>query len=278
MIKGLCALVSIGCIAAAAQGGTAAPSCNLVPGWTQSGAARSYTFDNLYEYMDGNSEGYFLYGFQNMRGVTCKKGAATFVLDVSEMNDAESAYGMFTATRDPDQADYKVGTAGQILPRRMIFAKDRYYLEISAEPDGDYLADLKQWATALDKAYPGSTSLPAALSWFPKEKQQRLRLVPKSVLGYGILKRGYVADYDFGKAFVVTESTPASAAEVIKQFQSRFPEATPAKLGEEAFQVADKYLGRLFVFRSGRYVAGYAVTAASADPAALSAQLATKLK
>jgi hypothetical protein len=278
MMKVLGAMVSIGCFVAAAQGGAAAPSCSLVPGWTQTGAARSYTFDNLYEYMDGNSEGYFLYNFQSMRGVTCKKGDATFVLDVSDMGDSESAYGMFTATRDPLQPDYKVGTAGQILSRRMLFAKDKYYLEISAEPEADYTSALKEWAAALDKAYPGSTSLPAALGWFPSEKQQRLRLVPKSVLGYGILKRGYVADYDFGKAFVVIESTPASASEVIKQFQTRFPEAVPAKLGEEAFQVADKYLGRLFVFRTGRYIAGYAITEASADPATLSAQLAAKLK
>jgi hypothetical protein len=278
MMKVLGALVSIGCIAATAQGRAVAPACNMVPGWTQSGAPRSYTFDNLYEYMDGNSEGYFLYNFQSMRGVTCKRGDASFVVDVSDMGDAESAYGMFTATRDPQEPDFKVGTAGQILARRMIFAKDKYYLEISAEPEANYSSELKEWAAALDKAYPGSTTLPPALSWFPSEKQQRLRLVPKSVLGYGVLKRGYVADYDFGKAFVVIESTPASAAEVIKQFQARFPEAAPAKLGEEAFQVADKYLGRLFVFRTGRYVAGYAVTDAIADPAALSAQLAAKLK
>ncbi len=33
---------------------------------------RYYTADNLYEYMDGNSEGYFSYNFQNMHGITCK--------------------------------------------------------------------------------------------------------------------------------------------------------------------------------------------------------------
>ena len=33
-------------------------SCSLVPGWRQEGAPRHFTADNLYEYMDGNSESY----------------------------------------------------------------------------------------------------------------------------------------------------------------------------------------------------------------------------
>ena len=45
-----------------------------MPGWTQQGAARSYIADNLFEYMDGNAEGYLLYGFQTMHGVTCEQG------------------------------------------------------------------------------------------------------------------------------------------------------------------------------------------------------------
>ena len=47
------------------------PACNLVPGWQQRGEQRSYIAENLFEYMDGNAEGYLIYGFQSMRGVTC---------------------------------------------------------------------------------------------------------------------------------------------------------------------------------------------------------------
>jgi hypothetical protein len=45
---------------------------------------------------------------------------------------------------------------------------------------------------------------------FPSEGQQSPRLVPESVLGIRILKRGYVAQYDFGKAFVVREASTDS--------------------------------------------------------------------
>jgi hypothetical protein len=98
----------------------AAPACNLVPGWTAQGKVRSFTQDNLFEYMDGNAEGYLLYGFQTMQGVTCEKGGATLVIDISDFGDADSAYGMFSATHDPGQPMVKIGMSGQIVPRRAL--------------------------------------------------------------------------------------------------------------------------------------------------------------
>jgi hypothetical protein len=268
VLKAAGALAVFACLAAAA------PTCNLVPGWTQAGPPRVYTADNLYEYMDGNSEGYFLYNFQEMRGVTCKQGEVTLVIDISDMGDSDFAFGMFSSTRDLRHPAYAAGMGGQIVPRRLIFAKGKYYVEIAANPEGDYTAALKLWAAALDQSIAGATQPPAAMQWFPAEGQQSLRLVPESVLGLRILRRGYVAQYDFGKAFVVFEDTPQSAAAVMEKLRARFGGITPAAIADEAFQATDRYLGRLCIFRKGRYVGGYAVTGAGADPMALGRTLA----
>jgi hypothetical protein len=254
------------------------PNCALVPGWTSNGGPRVYTADNLYEYMDGNSEGYFLYHFHEMRGVTCKRGETTFVVDISDMEDPEFAFGMFTSTRDLRQPAYPVGMGGQIIPRRLIFAKGRYYAEIAANPEGDYTADLKLWAVALDQSIAGETEPPPVMQWFPAEGQQSLRLVPESVLGLRILERGYVAQYGFGKGFVTMRETPQAAAEIIKKLRARFGEAKPAGVADEAFEAADPYLGRLCIFRKGRNVGGYAVTEAGPDPVALAKALAGKVQ
>ncbi len=264
-------------VAAAALAAAETPDCKLVPGWTQNGPARSYTADNLFEYMDGNAEGYLIYGFDNMHGVTCKQGETTFVLDISDMGDADSAYGMFTANRDPRQPFATIGMGGQIVPRRLIFAKGKYYVEIAANPEGDYTAALKEWAAALEKSIQGSTTVPPALSWFPAEHQQSARLVPESVLGIRLLKRGYVAQYDFGKGFVVLEATPESAAAVMEKLRARFGETTPAKVADEAFTASDNYLGKLCIFRKGRYLAGYTVTAGDQSPADLAQAMAAKV-
>ena len=131
MLKLVCGIGLFAGVLAAAN-----PACSLVPGWTQQGEARSFAADNLFEYMDGNAEGYLLYGFQNMHGVTCVKDGVTLVIDISDFGDADSAYGMFCANRDLRKPPAKLGMGGQIVPRRAIFAKGPYYVEIGAEPGG----------------------------------------------------------------------------------------------------------------------------------------------
>ena len=269
---GLLALVFAG-ISVAAN-----PTCALVPGWTPQGEARSYVADNLFEYMDGNAEGYLLYGFQNMHGVTCTKGGVTLIIDVSDFGDTDSAYGMFTANRDLRQPSAKVGMGGQILARKAIFSKGQFFVEIAAEPEGDHTATLQAWTTGIEKLQPGSTEVPGALSWFPTEGQQSLRLVPESVLGIRILKRGYVAQYATGKAFVVTEDTPASATAVMQKLRERFGETVRVQAGDEAFQATDKYLGKVCVIRKGRYLAGYGNVPEGQDAVKLATALASGIK
>lgn len=70
---------------------------------------RHFTADNLYEYMDGNAESYLAYGFVQMQGVTCKSGENTLVIDISEMVDADAAYGIFSGNRDPRHPIEKIG-------------------------------------------------------------------------------------------------------------------------------------------------------------------------
>ena len=274
-IYSLILVLAAGCLLPAA-GQAPVAACNLVPGWTQTGPERSYVSDNLFEYMDGNAEGYLIYGFLKMQGVTCLKGGVTFVIDISDFGDADLAYGMFTSNVDGRQPTQKIGMNGQIVPRRGFFAKGRYFLEIAANPEGDHTAALKEWTAAFEKIIPGSTDLPPALSWFPSEQRQTLRLIPQSVLGIRALKRGYAAQYDYGKAFVVPEETPQSAGAVMDALRKRWGNTTPATVGDEALLVTDQYLGRLCIFRQGRYIGGYAISQDGMDPIALSKTLAAK--
>jgi len=282
MLRSVCclgmALAAAGVLAAADQAPVLA--CNLVPGWSQAGQERTYVSQNLFEYMDGNAEGYLVYGFLEMRGITCKKGDVTLVIDLSDFGGPDSAYGMFTSDVDGRLPSQKIGMNGQIVPRRAFFAKGRYFLEIGANPEGDYTAVLKDWTAALEKIIPGSTTLPPAMAWFPTDQRQSLRLVPESVLGIRALKRGYAAQYDYGKAFVVLEATPQSAGAVMDQLRKRFGQVSPvspASVADEAFLYSDKYLGRLCVFRKGKNIGGYAISKDGVDPVALSTALAAKI-
>ncbi len=110
------------------------PDCSIVPGSKQQGEARQFDTDTLYEYMNGNSEGYFLYGFRRMHGVTCQAGPVTLIVDLSEFASPEHAYGMFTGNLDPRLPVEKIGAGGRVTPRKVIFVKGHYFAEIAAEP------------------------------------------------------------------------------------------------------------------------------------------------
>jgi hypothetical protein len=252
-------------------------NCQLVPGWEQSGEKRGFTADNLYEYMDGNAESYLLYGFVRMQGITCKSGEKKFVIDVSEIEDSDLAYGMFASNRDPNQPVANIAMGGQIQPRRASFAKGKYYVEIAASPDGDHTAALQAFATKMEMLLEGRSAPPEALDWFPKENLRSVRLVPESVLGLKQLKRGYVANYAQGQAFIVLETSPESAAEVFKSVQARFTNASPAKVGDDAFHAKTQYLDGICIFRKGRYLAGYANLADSEEAAGRAQRLATRI-
>ena len=264
--------------AVAAIGFSEVPECNLAPGWQQSGPRRSYEGESLYEYMNGNSEGYLIYGFRKMTGVTCTHNGAKILVDVSDMGDAEAAYGIFSANRDVKSPAEQIGMGAQILPRKAIVAKGQSYLEIAAEPEGDYRELLRQLGKSLADQVQGSSTPPEALSWFPRAGLQAgsPRLIPQSVLGIRALKRGYVAQYENGsKAFLVLDPTPEAAAGTLEKVRTRLAEPTPLGGGLVG---KDKYLGTMAVFQKGRFVGGYANVPDGADAAALMNALAAQVR
>ena len=268
---------AIALLSAAAADQPAAPSCSVLSGSTQSGPARSYQADNLFEYMDGNSEAYLLYGFVRMQGVTCVGASGKVLIDISEMQDAESAYGMFSSNLDIKLPTGRIGAASQVVPRKAIFVKDRYFGEIAAESEGDHSALLRTAAVNLEARIPGSTAAPEPIAWFPAEGLTAgpPRLIPESVLGIGVLKRGYVAQYGSAKAFIVSEASEQAAMLTLEKLRKRFGAVEPLAAGEEGLQTDDKYLGRLGIARRGRRLAGYARLPAGSDAASkLSALLA----
>ncbi len=254
--------------------------CHFAQGWQQSGAKRDYAADNLYDYKDGGAEGYLVFGFVRMQGITCKSGEDALDIDVSEMSDADAAYGMFTANLDPSLPIAKIGMGGQVQRQSASFAKGKYYVELvetSTNPNSDQSALLNAFAARMLENLEGRDSAPEAVDLFPKETLVSVRLVPESVLGLRQLKRGYVAKYKQGQAFLVQEPSPEAAAEVLKSLRERFVGASPAQIGDDAFQSKAQYLDGVCIFRKGRYLGGYANLPDPQEAALLAAKLAARL-
>ncbi|MGA8729354.1 MAG: DUF6599 family protein [Terracidiphilus sp.] len=275
-VVGLLAILLAGSVAQ----GQAYLDCHFAPGWEQSGAKRQYAADNLYDYKDGGAEGYLVFGFVRMRGITCKSGGDALDIDVSEMSDADAAYGMFTANLDPSVPIAKIGMGGQVQHQSASFAKGKYYVELvetSGNANSDQSGLLNAFAAKMLENLEGQDRAPEAVDWFPKESLISVRGVPESVLGLRQLKRGFVAKYEKGQAFLVQEPSAETAAAVLKGLRQRFDGAVPAQIGDEAFQSKVQYLDGICVFRKGRYVGGYANLPDPQEAASLAAKLAARI-
>ncbi len=261
----------------AASSAGAADDCRLVSGWKPDAPSRTFLADNLYEYLDGGAEGYLIFGFVRLEHQTCVKGADSLEIDISEMNDPEAAYGLFAARRDPRQPLQPIGMGGVIQSNWASFAKGKYYVELTATPGRDYRPELRGFLAGLDKRLQGRSAPPEALAWFPAEGRNSVRLIPESVLGLRPLKRGYVAEYSNGQAFIVAETTAQSAAAVLAVLRQRFDGATSAEVADEAFQANDRYLGGMCIFRKGHYLGGYAHLRGTTGAISLARTLASHL-
>jgi hypothetical protein len=254
--------------------------CHFVPGYEQSGPKRQYTPDNLFDYRDGAAEGYLIYGFAQMQGIDCKSGSTILSIDVSDMTDADSAYGMFSANRDTRQPIAKIGMGAQLMSQSLLFAKGKYFVEIietDGSTDSNQTANLQAFAAKIEPLLEGRSTPPEELAWFPPESQESAKLVPESVLGLKVLKRGYVAKYSQGQAFIVVEQSPESAAEVMSKLRTRFGDSTAAKLADEAFELKAPYLDGICIFRKSRIIAGYTNLPDAAEAAAQAAKLLERI-
>jgi hypothetical protein len=187
---------------------------------------------------------------------------------------------MFAANLDESQPIARIGMGGQVQKQSASFAKGKYYVElveVASDPERDDSATMRAFAVKMLEHLEGRETPPEALDWFPKQGLTSTKLIPESVLGLRELKRGYVAKYKQGQAFLVQEESPEAAAAVMKTLRERFAGATPVAVGNEGFTANAKYLDGICIFRRGKIVGGYANLPEPKDAATRAAELSARI-
>lgn len=192
------------------------PQSGDVPGWRPSGQTQRYTQVNLFDYMDGEAEMYFVFGFQGMRmqEYAGEKGGLLRV-EIYEIDTDENAYGLFTFYRGGQFLE--VGNAGDlVLGGRLSFWQDRYFVRVFAIKGAEE-ETLRAFAQHVaDELPPGGTP-PELVSKLSPEKlvprsekffHEKLALdniiwtVDENVLNLSAETDALAATYDYGGAQV----------------------------------------------------------------------------
>jgi hypothetical protein len=180
-------------------------------GWKPQEEPKYFTKENLFNLMDGQSDAFFVYGFQKAAVQRFTNGDGV-VLNVSvfQVDAADSAYGLFSVNRE--KKGLAVGKDGSTSPgRRVSFWQDRYFVQMTAlktvsEPD------LLAASEAVSAGLPKGGEKPALMNVLPAQGlsadegplyfhqeltiQDRVWLGGENILGLGSETNGALGRYD----------------------------------------------------------------------------------
>ena len=169
-----------------------------IKGYKQASEVRTYTPDNLWEYINGAADQFLDYEFQLLQSCDLSKGDFSVSVDIYDMGSSLNAYGIYMNERPLNKETLAFGVESVISPPyQALLLKDSYYVKIDVlegeinDKNGTPL--LKAIALALK----GSHSLPNEITILPRKnmKSGSQRYANKAFLGLKELNKCIYADY-----------------------------------------------------------------------------------
>jgi hypothetical protein len=236
-----------------------------------------YDRGNLYEYIDGQAEGFIAYNFQALVSATYQDASDYFlVVDIYDMEKPIQAFGLYSTFRAPSNEFLSIGSQGFKTAEGCMFWKGKYVVKTSGtygDEEAMYKATVSAAKAVAEKIADDRTGLDL-LALLPERGivANSPKYTMKAVLGQGFLDNGVTAEYTVGRStarlfacqFPSDEDASKAYGEYLK-FATAHGKAT-RKEGDRAFEADVKYYGLTEVFVEGRYVAG-GVALPKGDPA-----------
>ncbi len=116
-----------------------------VSAWAKQGETRTYTADNLYEYIDGDAEKYIQAGLKVTLTADYRyQGKFDAVADVFVMKDPDGARKVFESQPAVGARALELGDAARLYSGSVTFRQGAYFVRLVAYDSraGDALADL----------------------------------------------------------------------------------------------------------------------------------------
>ncbi len=227
---------------------------------------RFYDESNLYEYIDGQAEGFIAYDFRALASATYVSGDDSLVIDVYDMAKPVQAFGVYSSFRSPINEFVQIGCQGFKTGEGYIFYKGSMFVNISADyADEDVMFKA---AEAAARAVAGNiTDSPVGLdmmSLLPSDGKMpnSEKYFLHAVLGQSFLDNGITAQYPYeggvARLFVCDFGSEDAAAKAYTEYL-KFAGAhgEPTEFAPKtAFYAQVKYYGLIEVHLKGRYLAG----------------------
>lgn len=233
-----------------------------VNGWDFPRQIEHYTRDDVFNYINGASEFYLSYGFQELWVAEYTgSGESSLVVELYRHRTPVDAFGIYTQERPSFANIIEVGIQGYSEAPLLNFLKGSWYVKINGygeqaiDPD-----NLMGMASAVAEQLGGPELWPAILSAFPEtgKVENSETYVAKDYLGYSFFPSAFQCDYtsadgDF-RIFIMSCHTPGACREILEQYQP-LTTSNP-DIDEGRYMVSDPYHGLVALQWAGSYIWG----------------------
>jgi hypothetical protein len=233
-------------------------------GATGPGERRFYGSD-LWTYMDGGAEPYHGYGMVAMVHQEYKIKDTELTIDVFDMGDPLSAFGIYSSERAPEYKYLAIGTEGHGEDAVLNFLQGQYYVKLAAvRESGSSAPLLATCAAQISKRIGGGKTMPEGLKLLPAANRvaHSEKFIKTAPLGHIFLAPAYLASYMFeGKPSTVALSLAANSAEArsradqLGKYFTKLGKLVPRPdLGPGANLGSTSYEGEMVYVARGRYL------------------------
>jgi hypothetical protein len=140
-----------------------------VDDWIPQGEVLEYAGDELFDYINGGAEIYYEYGFSRVIVQDYKTpDEHTLSLEIYEMEDPESAFGIYSFKRSPGGENIEVGDQGRLEDYYLNFWKGKYHVTLTGfDQEPLTIQGLQHLAAAVAERIQERGGLPALVDLLP---------------------------------------------------------------------------------------------------------------
>lgn len=225
-----------------------------------------YTPENLFEYIDGEAEGFLAFDFRSLLSTTYSKdGFGEIVVDIYDMKSPKNAFGIYSSLRYEDLNFVDIGSQGFLTEDELNFWKGRFFVKVVDYDPIDGPAEMiPRFGEAVAGKIPDPITEEHLIRLLPRKGlvPNSAKFILRSMLGQSFLSNGFIAKYRVGGKecqFFYSEKENAEAAkEAFDRYKATFSGISPSpkRIGEESFVGSDSYYKTVIAFRKGRFLGG----------------------
>ena len=231
--------------------------------WKPSKDIQVYLEENLFDHINGASELYLSYEFQQLDVVYYKnRKKLEITLEIYTHSAPLFAYGIYSQERSPDTKYLNIGAESYIDGSNLFILTGKHYVKIYSFDLGENAEMvLNEFALSVVDLLNSDNSLPVLLSAFPEQnlRPKSIQFIAENLLGYSFFNNGFQAFYDFEneqcRLFIVESASIKESNDLFDQYILHIRH-TPRIPGSTEYKVIDPYHGVGSIRKCGCYVFG----------------------